>query len=155
MIGPVLYQFHFLHRFWEYDGRRLLRSGSIQLLNGLTGLPRRFSNVNAVFTLQGDQMTYFIKGKRYWRYSEPTGSRYTGRIRGDWRLVKNIDAATTWINKKVYVFQGEYYYRLKSIKNGNIFVDRRRYPQRIAKRWMRCPKQAKDRMSIGRLDSEP
>ena len=103
-------------------------------------------------------MTYFLKGTKYWRYNEATGkaaSRDPRRIRGAWRAVKNLDAATTWINKKVYVFKGVYYYKLKSIKNGNISVDRR-YSQRIARRWMRCPKQGKDReMSIGSLESEP
>lgn len=102
-------------------------------------------------------MTYFIRGTKYFRYNGAMGkpaSRKPERIRGAWRVVKNIDAATTWINKKAYVFKGEYYYRLKSIRNGNFSVDRRRYSQRIAKRWMRCPKRPKDGMSIGSLDSE-
>jgi len=140
--------------FWEYNGRRLLKSGSVRDRYGF----RRFGKVNAVVTFQGDHMTYFLKGTKYWRYNEATGkaaSRDPRRIRGAWRAVKNLDAATTWINKKVYVFKGVYYYKLKSIKNGNISVDRR-YPQRIARRWMRCPKQGKDReMSIGSLESEP
>lgn len=104
-------------------------------------------------------MTYFFKGPKYWRYNEATGKaarRDPTKIRGAGRPVKNLDAATTWINKEVYLFKGEHYYKLKSItKNGNIFLERR-YPQRIARGWMRCPKQGKDpEMSIGSLESEP
>jgi len=103
-------------------------------------------------------MTYFFTGTKYWRYDETTGraaNRNPRRIRRTSRAVRNLDAATTWINKKVYVFKGENYYKMKSIKNGNISVHRR-YPQRIDRRWMRCPKQGKDHeMPVASLESEP
>ena len=91
--------------------------------------------MNAVVTFQGDHMTYFFgKGTKYWRYNEVTekaASRGLRRIRRALRPVKNLDAATTWINKKVYVFKGVNYYKLKGItKKGNILLDRR-YPQKV------------------------
>ena len=103
-------------------------------------------------------MTYFFQDTKYWRYNEDTGkaaSRDPKRIRGALRAMRNLDAATTWINKKTYVFKGEDYFKLKRTKKGNISVNRR-YPQRIARRWMRCAKQGKDHeMPIASLESEP
>ena len=138
-----------------YHNRRLSpRTGRIR---GWPFRLRRFSGgINAVFSFNKDQMTYLFKGPKFWRYNDNLTRRFRPwsfprKITGAWPAVlKNLDAATTWINNKVYVFKGQFYYRLKSDKG----VDRR-YPQRIATRWMRCHKATQGSMSIGGISSEP
>lgn len=136
--------YNYFHRFWEYDSTNILSTGSLDKY-GLSGL----SNLNAVFTFEKTPATYFFQGTQYWRYNERakkiTG-RYPQTISPAWPgVVNNLDAAVTWINKKSYIFKGEYYYKVKVNRRsrrrnrGKITV-MNGYPRRTDQVWMRCAK---------------
>ena len=60
-----------IFRFWEYSStRKLINSGNI----GSYGLPLTLANMDAVFTWEGNNKTYFFKGKQVleiWRWNRP------------------------------------------------------------------------------------
>lgn len=129
-----------LARYWEYDdNRRLIGSGSLDRY----GLSSDLTDMDAVFTWNGNGKTYFFKGKMYWRYNEKNRQidpHYPKKIRRGWPglVQKDIDAAVTWRNKRSYIFSGEEYFRLQDKATRRMVYNDRGYPQITANKWMKC-----------------
>ncbi|KAK3540329.1 hypothetical protein QTP70_029582 [Hemibagrus guttatus] len=117
-------------KVWRYSGFKL-DHGYPKLL----AIP---PNIEAAFYFQSTKKLIFIKGFEYWQWDElgspdelkqfpkPLSHLIPG-------LPSSPDAAFTWTNGHVYIFQGDQYWRVSPRR----FIEKG-YPLNMRERWMQC-----------------
>ncbi|CAH1802129.1 unnamed protein product [Owenia fusiformis] len=123
-------------RYWKFDGNYLKPNFPKQgrPLEDF-GLPSYLTALDAAFVWGNNGKTYFVRGRRFWRYDEYSEKiEYTKSMSG-WKGVPvPIDAAFQFWDGRTYFFKGRKFYRFD---DENMRVEEG-YPQPSGPFWMDC-----------------
>ncbi|XP_074538215.1 matrix metalloproteinase-19-like [Halichoeres trimaculatus] len=118
-------------KIWRYTNFKLDRGFPRALAN----IP---ANIDSALYLNRNKQLIFIKGSVYWQWDELGRTDFRSYPKPIGQLLhgipSSIDAALTWTNGHIYVFEGAEYWRLSQ----NHLAVERGYPLSTAKHWLRC-----------------